>query len=83
MEDISFLCVIVTVTTSSVGEGVINFEDVLTSVAVTVCVEVSMMVVTTLKEVRVYYQIAQFYLIGLNSKGNVAFLLSTFSPWSP
>ena len=49
LEDKSFLCVIVTVTTSSVGVGVINFEDVLTSVAVTVCVEVSMMVVTTLK----------------------------------
>ena len=48
----SFLCVIVTVTTFSVGDGVINFEDVLTSVAVTVCVEVSMMVVTTFKEVR-------------------------------
>ena len=46
----SFLCVIVTVTTSSVGDGVINLEDVFTSVAVTVCVEVSMMVVTTWKE---------------------------------
>ena len=52
MEEKSFLCVIVTVTTSSVGEGVINFEDVLTSVAVTVCVEVPVMVLTTLKGVR-------------------------------
>ena len=52
-EEKSFLGAIVTVTTFSVGEGVINFEDVLTSVAVTVCVEVSMIVVTTLKEVRV------------------------------
>ena len=39
-------------TTSSVGDGVISFEDVFTSVAVTVCVEVSMMVVTTWKAVR-------------------------------
>ena len=51
-ESRSFLCVIVTVTTSSVGDGVISFEDVFTSVAVTVCVEVSMMVVTTWKAVR-------------------------------
>ena len=59
--DKSFLCVIVTVTTSSVGEGVINFEDVLTSVAVTVCVEVSMMVVTTLKGVRDLNEFILFY----------------------
>ena len=51
-EEKSFLGAIVTVTTFSVGEGVINFEDVLTSVAVTVCVEVPVMVLTTLKGMR-------------------------------
>ena len=47
-----FLADSVTVTTPSVGDGVISLDDVLTSVAVTVCVEVSMMVVTTLKRRR-------------------------------